>query len=880
MLKKGKAVLLVLVLFSIIPGVFALPFAFELLERYDGVHTENYPCWASMAIELGDVFTVEQAGVKAGYLTGVCSHTHAWSGGAALFVGSLQTNSWTVSGVCSKCGYNWFTNTFTASSTTSKLASTVRICGGDDNGGKQTWGGWGGYPYWFAYNPQSRIGQVGRNAEEVKLGRVSDFFEQFSGLKGQSGWKITVASKNPEVMVWVGGPGDLSQKETANVNADVWACADTDKNQQCDADQAVSCLGAGGDWYKGVCCGTQITSCGYVAAQDAICGKASAAQWEWAPKNESGEIHALLSCPGGSVVSDGSAFYSCGDQLSGATQPFGEFRSVTVDGRTHEYYCSAKNVYECGGLSPFSSVNSRLVGDTTVSTAAGCPAGIVGYWKFDSATAQDSVGGNDGAVEGAVFGPGPVGSVAVFDGSNDRIEIPDAPVLSPSSELTVEAWVYPSSTSGTRAILNKGNSYELVVQDGVLKGAIQRTTGGLWSLQGSGSVPAGSWSHVAMTYNGAVMGLYVNGILVNEFPMTGVISGTAYGLFIGDKSDAVSLPGVPFHGSIDEVAVYDKALTPAQISSHAGTPASYCAAAAGADAYYCASDGDWTKDLDVKDVLSCDSAGFKGTGSLCCSEADDASEYYNDPLGAQPDLSSLIAMQSGAVINGSSIALSAPGSFVLFNGPARLFVDKWSEREVYAGVYENCKLSSSRVIEIPFGQQRYVVNSEPAPADPAGSACTLRNTLINFEAAPGRGGCWNKQFVESGQFAVPGKVINYRGRFYGCRVTDGAVLLLKDTHVSPPNDTLVDNSVETCGYVLNNAVPGGQFPHAVCKPGGVWEFTDELMGTIEKPIAWPLVGPGISQTGCCAFEQCWNGTKCQALGAYYRIGDQGFVCKL
>jgi hypothetical protein len=889
MIQKGKGALILLTLLSFLPGVLALPFSFELIEQYESAHMVNlFPCWSSwQPLDLGGVFPVYKVGKIAGYYTGVSSHKHFWDGGIALYIGNTPTpdGTFTVGGRCAGCGYIWYEHSFDG-----KLAGTIRICGGDDNGGKRIWGGLGGYQYWVTLNKQSHIGSVDRLAEEKKLGKVSDFFDEFSALKGQPGWTVTVASPNPQVILWVGGPADTTQKSTTNVNADVWACADTDQNQQCDAYQAQTCLTAGGDWYKGICCGTQVASCGYVPSfmvgsvqinLSAICGKSASNKWEWAPRDEPGQVHPLLACPGGSVVSDGTAFYSCGDQLAGTTQAFGQFRSVTIAGKTHDYYCAAKNAYECGGMSPFSTVNARVTGDTTAAAALSCPTGMVAYWDFNSNNAQDVAGSNHGTVVGTAFGPGPVGNAAVFDGSNDRIEVPSSAVLSPSAELTVEAWINPASVSGTRTILNKGNSYELVIEDGVLKGAIQRTTGGTWSRQGTGSIPASVWSHVAMTYNGAVMNLYINGVLVNNFTMTGTISPTTLGLFIGGKSDALLIPYAPFHGSMDEVAVSDKAFVPAEIATHAGTPASYCATTTMAETYYCASDGDWTTDLDAKDVRSCDAAGFKGSGTYCCSEADDPAEYYNDPLGVPPPMNVLIPEQSGAeIITGTdrtTIILDQNGDWVKFNGPVRLRVDKWSQFEEYAGIFKDCELLESRMIEVPAGRQRFAANAEPGQGSIANPQCIYRKLNITVEALPGRGGCWNKIFIESGQFAVPSRVINYRGQFYGCRITDPALLDTKDTHT---DQFLINNSIAPCGYVLNDAIPGGQAPHAVCRPDGLWGFTDELVGTIEKSIAWSayINLTGISQSGCCGFDNCWNGTKCQSLGSYYRIGDQGFVC--
>jgi hypothetical protein len=193
---------------------------------------------------------------------------------------------------------------------------------------------------------------------------------------------------------------------------------------------------------------------------------------------------------------------------------------------------------------------------------------------------------------------------------------------------------------------------------------------------------------------------------------------------------------------------------------------------------YCASDGDWTTDLDIKDNESCNAAGFTWTGTYCCSEADDDAETYNDP--AYPN----------------AIA-----------------------------------------------------------------------------------GCWKKNPVKSGEFAVDGRILNYKGQFFGCNITDSAYLALKDYH--EPAEWVVNNSISFCGAVLMDA-RYGDFPHAVCQPNGLWKFTDELAGTIYKTIKWDssIAPSGIKVGGCCAYDQCWNGARCVPLGSYYRVLDQGFVCKL
>ncbi len=622
-----------------------------------------------------------------------------------------------------------------------------------------------------------------------------------------------------------------------------------------------------------------------VTGINAFCGKNNEDKWEWAPLTDRGEIHPLTRCTDwGSVLSDGATFSHCHPtkQLENAQQ-FDKFKGVTSDGVTHEYYCVSSQVYECqGSKGAFSSRNTLATGAVTPGGSLDCPEGIVGYWKLDG-NLNDAIWGNSGNPVNIGFGTGKVNDAATF-GGNARVEVADTVVLNPS-QLTIEAWVNPTTTQGTHIIVNKGNAYELLIQDGILKGAIQLVGGPLWSRKGTQQIPANQWSHVAMVFNGQQLTFYLNGVAAG-FPLTGSIASSGEGLFIGDRKgiDYPSQSPDAWSGSIDEVAVYDTPLLPATITAHAAGPLPpvYCTAPPAPEIYYCASDGDWTKDLDVKDRESCDAAGFTGTGKRCCSEADDVEEYYNDPLAVVEEINAVIDAASGEEIIDQKIVLDQGGDWVRLKGPVSVLVDVESERQISEGVFELCKTFDPVYVDIPAGETKYVYNGEPAAEDPAGYTppCVLRNTDVRLLKTPARGGCWNKQFIDSGYFAVPDRVINYHGQFYGCNIPQGNPLLqIKDTHL---DSKLIDNSVETCGYVLENAV-GGQFPHVYCDASGVWKFTDELKGTINKSIAWTGLmaeQPGIAATGCCKDTQCWNGSKCQSLGSYYRILDEGFVCKI
>ena len=83
------------------------------------------------------------------------------------------------------------------------------------------------------------------------------------------------------------------------------------------------------------------------------------------------------------------------------------------------------------------------------------------------------------------------------------------------------------------------------------------TSSGYAILTSTNPVPLNAWTHVAATYNGSTMRLYVNGALDTGMAVTGSINANKP-LRIGRGSE-------PFKGMIDEVTVYSRALTEAEV---------------------------------------------------------------------------------------------------------------------------------------------------------------------------------------------------------------------------------------------------------------------------------------------------------------------------
>jgi Concanavalin A-like lectin/glucanases superfamily/Putative Ig domain len=196
------------------------------------------------------------------------------------------------------------------------------------------------------------------------------------------------------------------------------------------------------------------------------------------------------------------------------------------------------------------------------------PAGLVGWWRAEN-NAQDSAGTNHGLLRnGAGFVAGRVDQAFALDGTDDCIEIPDAPALRPLS-VTLEAWVAFDVTSGRQVILAKPrdagpiNSYALWLEVGILSGAAR---------DGALAVPfspvPGRWHHLAYTLDDVnkQQALYVDGIPVASGRATSPIAYGAQPLLLGCDTQN-GAPKSFLHGRIDEAAIYNRALSGAEIAS-------------------------------------------------------------------------------------------------------------------------------------------------------------------------------------------------------------------------------------------------------------------------------------------------------------------------
>jgi hypothetical protein len=207
------------------------------------------------------------------------------------------------------------------------------------------------------------------------------------------------------------------------------------------------------------------------------------------------------------------------------------------------------------------------------------PPGMVSWWRGEptaSAVVLDSIDGNNGGFfTGATAAPpsytpdGEVGGAFAFDGTI-YVQIPDATNLQPA-QITLEMWVYPTvlSSTGYQTVIGRGSSTAAAEQWwlGVLNGVPQFFSHQSGEpMAGPAAIPLNQWTHLAATFDGATRVLYVNGMQVASQGGFGALLYAPVPVGIG-ATWQTNTPTYLFTGFIDEVSLYDRALTPAEISA-------------------------------------------------------------------------------------------------------------------------------------------------------------------------------------------------------------------------------------------------------------------------------------------------------------------------
>jgi hypothetical protein len=198
------------------------------------------------------------------------------------------------------------------------------------------------------------------------------------------------------------------------------------------------------------------------------------------------------------------------------------------------------------------------------------PVGLIASYNFNEGsgnTLNDRSGkGHTGTNSGATWTTqGKYGGALSFDGINDWVTVNHAADLDLATGMTLEAWVRPTSLAAWRTVLLKerpgGLVYSLYASNDE---SLAETDVKVVSDIGTAALSTlllNTWSHVAVTSDGTTLRLFVNGVEVGNRHLDGPMATSTGVLRIGGNSVWKEF----FVGGIDEIRIYNRALTPAEI---------------------------------------------------------------------------------------------------------------------------------------------------------------------------------------------------------------------------------------------------------------------------------------------------------------------------
>lgn len=163
---------------------------------------------------------------------------------------------------------------------------------------------------------------------------------------------------------------------------------------------------------------------------------------------------------------------------------------------------------------------------------------------------------------------------AVFNGSSSYVSFPNSSDLSPTTAITVEAWVMPAALPTSMAVIGKNylTGYYFGIESTGRFIFFPRGSGYFLRSRVSGIVRLNEWAHISATYDGSVTKLYLNGVLdTSTTSITGAVGSNADSMFIGADRFGGS-PAFYFNGRLDNVRIWKSARTQTEIESHRFIP--------------------------------------------------------------------------------------------------------------------------------------------------------------------------------------------------------------------------------------------------------------------------------------------------------------------
>jgi len=204
-----------------------------------------------------------------------------------------------------------------------------------------------------------------------------------------------------------------------------------------------------------------------------------------------------------------------------------EVRLSTIERNPNWVAAEYNNQNSPGTFITMGSESCAIQTPTPTPTPAPGLVAAYGFNEGSGTAVNDASGnGNNGTINGATWTTsGKYGNALNFNGTNALVTINNATSLQLTSAMTLEAWVYPTTVDiAWRDVIYKGNdNYYLEGTSDLGFPAMGGTLPNAPPLYGTGGLALNTWAHLAATYDGATMRLYVNGVQVASRAQTGTI---------------------------------------------------------------------------------------------------------------------------------------------------------------------------------------------------------------------------------------------------------------------------------------------------------------------------------------------------------------------
>jgi hypothetical protein len=232
------------------------------------------------------------------------------------------------------------------------------------------------------------------------------------------------------------------------------------------------------------------------------------------------------------------------------------------------------------GVDAFDAAGKRSSPTQLSASTAACPiaVGLVAAYGFNegsgTAVADLSGNGNNGTVSGATWSSaGKYGGALSFNGTSSLVTVPGSASLDLTTGMTLEAWVDPAQLeTAWRCVLFKERPadmvYALYASNGTHPNGQIYFGGAEHNVVGTSAVAVDAWTHLAVTFDGSTLELYVNSVLVSSVALSATILKSNDVLHIGGDS----VWGEWFAGELDEIRIYNRALAASEIQTDMNTP--------------------------------------------------------------------------------------------------------------------------------------------------------------------------------------------------------------------------------------------------------------------------------------------------------------------